>query len=171
MSNCNCYIRDTDGLGGFIPRCYGTKEREICQCGGDESKCDFYPEKRKKTETTIAMDAVEYLRQKARMCEYEGSAGKHCENCPFFLILITPNHKSSCDDIDSEYPEKAVQLVCEWAQKHPELPTWNEWLHSVYNYYRGFNKDHTEVSFLNWLNTPITQEEAERFNIPNRKDL
>ena len=28
--------------------CYGTKEREPCKCGGNESKCDFYPEKRKK---------------------------------------------------------------------------------------------------------------------------
>ena len=28
-------------------RCLGTKEVETCSCGGDESKCDFYPEKRK----------------------------------------------------------------------------------------------------------------------------
>ena len=25
-------------------RCLGTKEVETCSCGGDESKCDFYPE-------------------------------------------------------------------------------------------------------------------------------
>ena len=167
MNKCECYNIDNDGLGGFISRCNGTKEREECQCGGDESKCDFYPEKREK----ISMDAVEYLRQKTRMCEYEGSVKKDCENCPFFLILITPNHKSSCDDIDSEYPEKAVQLVYEWAKTHPEVPTWNEWLHSVYNYYKGFNNNHSVVNFLGWLNTPITQEEAEVFNIPNKKDL
>ncbi|MBR6184887.1 MAG: Lar family restriction alleviation protein [Clostridia bacterium] len=28
-------------------RCRGTKEQEICSCGGDETKCDFYPYKRK----------------------------------------------------------------------------------------------------------------------------
>ena len=28
-------------------RCLGTKEVETCSCGGDESKCNFYPEKRK----------------------------------------------------------------------------------------------------------------------------
>ena len=28
-------------------RCLGTKEVETCSCGGDKSKCDFYPEKRK----------------------------------------------------------------------------------------------------------------------------
>ena len=31
-------------------RCLGTKEVETCSCGGDESKCDFYPEKRKAAE-------------------------------------------------------------------------------------------------------------------------
>ena len=31
-------------------RCLGTKEVETCYCGGDESKCDFYPEKRKAAE-------------------------------------------------------------------------------------------------------------------------
>ena len=34
-------------------RCLGTKEVEICSCGGDESKCDFYPEKRKKAEKLL----------------------------------------------------------------------------------------------------------------------
>lgn len=28
-------------------RCRGTKEQDVCSCGGDELKCDFYPEKRK----------------------------------------------------------------------------------------------------------------------------
>jgi calcineurin-like phosphoesterase family protein len=31
------------------PECWGTFEREYCRCGGDESECDFYPEKRKNT--------------------------------------------------------------------------------------------------------------------------
>ena len=26
--------------------CNGTKEREMCHCGGDVNKCDFYPKKR-----------------------------------------------------------------------------------------------------------------------------
>jgi hypothetical protein len=26
--------------------CNGTKERDVCRCGGDVKKCDFYPEKR-----------------------------------------------------------------------------------------------------------------------------
>ena len=23
-------------------RCFGTKEQDLCDCGGDKSKCDFY---------------------------------------------------------------------------------------------------------------------------------
>ena len=34
-------------------RCLGTKEVETCSCGGDESKCDFYPEKRKVAQKTL----------------------------------------------------------------------------------------------------------------------
>lgn len=40
-SVCPCWVTDR---GEY--RCYGTKEREICICGGNKSKCDFYPEKR-----------------------------------------------------------------------------------------------------------------------------
>lgn len=29
-------------------RCWGTKECEPCNCDGDETKCDFYPENRKR---------------------------------------------------------------------------------------------------------------------------
>ena len=38
---CACYIAE-------IQRCSGTKEVDFCNCGGDESKCDFYPEVREK---------------------------------------------------------------------------------------------------------------------------
>ena len=44
MGQCSCWKPLTHNA-----RCYGTKEAEYCSCGGDESKCDFYPEKRKMT--------------------------------------------------------------------------------------------------------------------------
>ena len=37
--SCPCYI-------AIAKRCNGTKEVDLCHCGGDKSKCDFYPEKR-----------------------------------------------------------------------------------------------------------------------------
>lgn len=40
---CECYH---ERYGKSL--CWGTKEMEECSCGGDESKCNFYPEKRKR---------------------------------------------------------------------------------------------------------------------------
>lgn len=39
---CNCWVFDDVRNGTCIYRCNGTKEREICHCEGDKSKCDFY---------------------------------------------------------------------------------------------------------------------------------
>lgn len=33
--------------------CWGTKEADECNCGGDETKCDFYPEVRKKAKKEL----------------------------------------------------------------------------------------------------------------------
>ena len=44
---CKCYHAERNFVGE-IGVCWGTKEREACLCGGDESKCDFYEDKRKK---------------------------------------------------------------------------------------------------------------------------
>lgn len=49
MERCSCYYQH-----GSKPVCYGTKEMEECSCGGDESKCNFYPEKRKQKTMTNA---------------------------------------------------------------------------------------------------------------------
>lgn len=40
MEKCNCYHTEYNK-----EVCYGTKEIEECSCGGDEIKCNFYPEK------------------------------------------------------------------------------------------------------------------------------
>lgn len=54
MSRCDFYRlepeRDitlwTNGVPVYehinVPRCWGTKEKDICDCGGDRSKCSFY---------------------------------------------------------------------------------------------------------------------------------
>lgn len=55
MEKCNCYHEEKRICGWLSPQvpvtkpvgvCWGTKEREECSCGGDQSKCNFYPEKR-----------------------------------------------------------------------------------------------------------------------------
>ena len=41
MERCECYYSRN-----VYSVCLGAKELERCYCGGDKSKCDFYPEKR-----------------------------------------------------------------------------------------------------------------------------
>ena len=53
MGQCDCYNVRIDSIYGNEVKygvCLGTKEVDRCNCGGDESKCDFYPEKRKAAE-------------------------------------------------------------------------------------------------------------------------
>ena len=64
MGRCNCWeerieYKPLHNMIGnpdvAIPYgvCLGTKEADRCNCGGDESKCDFYPEKRKAAEKML----------------------------------------------------------------------------------------------------------------------
>lgn len=55
MEKCSCWekisaMRRYPNLE-TIQICNGTKDREECSCDGDESKCNFYPEKRKEKKT------------------------------------------------------------------------------------------------------------------------
>jgi hypothetical protein len=42
-----------DAYDGDYERCLGTKEREICSCGGNPLNCDFYEDVREKCKTEI----------------------------------------------------------------------------------------------------------------------
>lgn len=68
MKKCDCYHERTErhyftdfergfnaAMGKIVDYenrtygvCYGTKKCDRCACGGDRSKCDFYPENRTK---------------------------------------------------------------------------------------------------------------------------
>lgn len=39
------YNEEIEYVTKEVPRCLGTKEREICTCGGHKSQCNFYREK------------------------------------------------------------------------------------------------------------------------------
>ena len=64
MEKCNCWEEKEIIMGYYLDWpvkkvkqiCNGTKEREACDCNGDVSKCNFYPDKRKeKTMCTLDM--------------------------------------------------------------------------------------------------------------------
>lgn len=80
MSKCDCYHIESETswlVGGDgsavrgttnVPRCWGTKERDVCDCGGDKSKCNFYErvrieaaEEKKSSERKDILDEIESL--------------------------------------------------------------------------------------------------------------
>ena len=111
MKKCDCY-REKDEIIGWIDpetpittlvsRCYGTKECDICVCGGDRTKCDFYPEvreQRQPEECPICKDNIScdtcYYGQvdghwKCDYCDnhhfWEKITAKYCRNCGRKLI-------------------------------------------------------------------------------------
>lgn len=55
MEKCNCW-EEVSAMRRYpnletIQICNGTKEREECTCDGDESECNFYPQKRKESKS------------------------------------------------------------------------------------------------------------------------
>lgn len=65
MKKCDCYCKSErfeynpiimKGVINPYSYCNGTKERDECSCGGDRTKCDFYPEVREKAKAGIGED-------------------------------------------------------------------------------------------------------------------
>lgn len=53
---CDCYEQMNTTYCSMpltLHVCNGTKERSECSCNGDEAKCNFYPEKRKKANNEL----------------------------------------------------------------------------------------------------------------------
>ena len=61
------------------------------------------------------MDAVEYLKQRARMavdCNYG-----YCDGC---MLSRKRNGKGvGCGEMERSYPEESVEIVENWAKEHP----------------------------------------------------
>lgn len=39
---CTCYHKYEDKYGNLAGKCWGTRDCEVCYCGGYVDKCDFY---------------------------------------------------------------------------------------------------------------------------------
>ena len=93
MGQCNCYNVRIDRIYGNEVKygvCLGTKEVDRCNCGGDESKCDFYPEKRKEAQKTLNTaemwlkaqeDGKTYIVKQQTLCYSKQRGLFHATNC------------------------------------------------------------------------------------------
>ena len=101
MGQCNCYNVRIDSIYGNEVKygvCLGTKEIDRCNCGGVESKCDFYLEKRKAAEkkmNTAEMwlkaqeDGKTYIVDELQTLGYSKQRGL------FFIADLTSNNRLS----------------------------------------------------------------------------
>lgn len=96
MGQCNCYetrlepIETNSIFQHTYGVCLGTKEVDRCNCGGDESKCDFYPKKRKATQKTLNTaemwlkaqeDGKTYIVKQQTLCYSKQRGLFHATNC------------------------------------------------------------------------------------------
>lgn len=77
------------------------------------------------------MDAVEYLKAKARMTKvgdgvHDDLCGISCDECP--LYDENNGMEVDCQNLESFYPEKAVKIVEKWAKEHPIKTRQSEFL-------------------------------------------
>lgn len=96
MSKCDCYhiesethwLVEGDGCAvrGTInvPRCWGTKERDICDCGGDKSKCNFYERVR-----IEAAEEKKFSERKDVLDEIESVIGRYWGVDPAYYLAST----------------------------------------------------------------------------------
>ena len=75
-SKCDCYktVKTTrftyhpvtgQAIGYDVEHgvCYGTKERDVCDCNGDRINCSFYPEVREEAKKEITIqNAIDYYK-------------------------------------------------------------------------------------------------------------
>lgn len=73
------------------------------------------------------MDAVEYLKEKARMtCSNNGgSCNIDCYDCP---LGSKNNGDMLCTVLEAVQPEKAIAIVKKWAAEHPVKTRQSEFL-------------------------------------------
>lgn len=60
------------------------------------------------------MDAVMYLKERARMAE---KCKIGCENCP--ISFKNNGFEISCTTFENNHPEKAIEIVKKWNNEHP----------------------------------------------------
>ena len=71
------------------------------------------------------MDFVKFAHDRNRMCNVKRGAGEGCKGCPLDEIM---DKKSVCSVWCFANPEKAIEVVEQWAAEHPVKTRQSEFL-------------------------------------------
>lgn len=87
---CDCYEEKYNPFDGDVVAaiCNGTKERNICDCGGDLLKCDFYAAVRQKASYIANKEVILGVSPDAPVVENE-NGGKQSDSPYAFHLLPT----------------------------------------------------------------------------------
>ena len=108
MSKCDSYHLEpeqhyfVDEYGATIyeninvPRCWGTKEKDVCNCGGDRRKCSFYETVREKADEEKNLSTTKNILE-----EIEDLIGEYWGTEPIYYI-----------DSKNEEEAGAAKLCC-----------------------------------------------------------
>ena len=103
MEKCNCY-HDENGKS----ECWGTRERDVCSCGGDETKCDFYPEKRASAQARKVIE--EFRKNKEYTYEETKEQFLNILNSNGYIGLCeSSDMKNVISALDKQIPMKVVK--------------------------------------------------------------
>lgn len=109
MNKCDCYrlepernrFVDENGIPIYeiinVPRCFGTREKDACDCEGDRSKCSFYESVR-----ANAAEEKSFLTTKNVLEKIEDLIEKHWGTDPVYYT-----------DSKNKEEANAAQLCCE----------------------------------------------------------
>lgn len=95
MDKCNCYHENYNRS-----ECWGTKEREECSCGGDETKCNLYPEKRASAQVG---KVIEDFRNRKQEYTYQETKDQ------FEMAWLTNAYIGMCESSDMDNVIKALE--------------------------------------------------------------
>ena len=94
MNKCDCYrveseihcFVDENGVPIYesinVPRCLGTKEKDVCDCCGDKSKCNFY----ERVRAEAAEEKKNLSTTKDVLEEIEGLIGEYWGTDPIYYV-------------------------------------------------------------------------------------
>ncbi len=106
MKKCDCYrtietFHHDYPYYGIVSTCNGTKEREECSCGGDRTKCNFYPDVREEANKELKRKLPTY---KCLVIAFDNSQDDDT------VLIVSKNDGKSIEILKTFYNEEALDI-------------------------------------------------------------